>query len=209
MSKTEKYDVTGPRFRLSTPEDIAIADAAFAEVTQRKPGWTFADLYEEVVADPQHPLRSYLTQEDRVLRKAWMADLRMIASEIRVYRYRNGDKVQVSVRKYLTVDVETEEDHLSVVLAYDVVRKDQTSLDAVGRRYASRIMALVHEFDGFADHLTGFAKLVALASEVRGYQSMPASADMAKVPAGTSRTMQDKGLRRSRYHGASVPVATA
>lgn len=167
MRKTEKYDVTGPRFRLSTTEDIAIADAAFAKITQGKPGWTFADLYEEVVADSQHPLRSYLTQEDRVLRKAWIADLRMIAAEIRVYRYRNGDKVQVSVRKYLTVDVETEEDHLSAVLAYDVVRKDQTSLDAVRRRYAIRVLALVHEFDGFADHLTGFAKLVALAKEVR------------------------------------------
>lgn len=165
----EEYDSSGPRFKLHSAEDLLIADAAFHDIAMRNPRWSFHDLYEEVAADANHPLRPYMTSPDKALRKAWIKDLRTIAHELKAYRYipRNGDKIKVSVRKYVAVaslDEEIDEESQYQVVNFDVARADASILHAVRQSYARRLRACVNEFIGFSDKLARFKVLEHLAT---------------------------------------------
>ena len=161
----EEYDSSGPRFKLHCAEDLLIADAAFHDIATRNPSWSFSDLYEEVAADKDHPLRPYMTSPDKALRKAWIKDLRTIAHELKAYRYipRNGDKIRVSVRKYVAVsrldeEIDDEEGQFQVV-HFDAARADASVLRSIKSSYAKRLRACVNEFIGFSDKLTNFKAL--------------------------------------------------
>jgi len=165
----EEYAIEGPRFKLMTVEDCRVADAAFQDLEDRCPGWTFAQLYDEVFKDKNHPLRPYMTSPDKALRSAWIKDLRAIAHEIKVYRYRpqNGDKkVLVSVRKWTALDIQDGDvdGGQPVVSQYDAIRVSSNSMEAVHRLYARRLRALVTEFVGYGDTLTRFRDLEKLAA---------------------------------------------